>query len=148
MAIGAAAGLTKTSIFKKPTFGSFVGAGGSLYTGITAFRSSRELAGDIRYEGDLTYAEAIRTADIIIEEGDKFAAGQSLQYLASGVHVAGSALVTIAQTKKYAATEATATRARGAAAQYLAHKSAKRTEDEGRASLVSGILGATASLLL
>jgi len=135
-------------MFKAPSVGGIIGAVGDIYSGITAFKASRELSSDMQYQGNVLYQEALRTADIIIEEGNRFAAGQSLQYLGSGVQIAGSALITIAQTKKYAATEAKATRAKGAAEKYLADRSAKRTENEGRASLVSGITSAATSLFL
>ena len=136
------------NIFKVPSFGSTIGIAGDIYSGITAFNVSKSLAADLRFEGGLLYGESQRTANIILAEGRKFAAGQSLQYLASGVQVAGSALVTIAQTKKYAETEATGVRERGAAQAALAEKKARRTIDEGRASLVSGIFSGVSKLFL
>ena len=136
------------SLFKTPTLGGIFSAIGDIYSGMSAFTASKSSASDIRFEGQILYDEAMRTSAIIIAEGKKFAAGQSLQYLASGVQVAGSALVTIAQTKKYAATEARATRARGAAQKYLSERTAYRMEEEGRAALVSGIISGTSSLFL
>lgn len=138
----------KASIFKAPTFGGIIGGAGSIYTGISSFRSSYAYADDIRFQGDIIFQESIRTANIIDEEGKRFAAGQALQYIGSGVHLAGSALVTIAQTKKFAATEAAATRARGAATKSLAERTAERKEAEGRSNLVAGIIGGVASIFL
>lgn len=127
--------------------GGLISMAGSIYTGITAFNAANAYAEDLRYEGGLLYAESMRTAAIIVEEGQKFAAAQSLQYIGSGVEVMGSALVTIAQTKKYAATEAQAERARGQATRNLYEKRAGRAEDEGRAALVGGIIGGVANLV-
>lgn len=133
---------------KNYSAGGIISGVGDIYTGISTFRASRTLAADQRAEGDILYAEAIRTARIIIEEGQRFAAGQSLQYIGSGVQIAGSALVTIAQTKKYAATEAAAVKSRGEALRRKARTTAERTESEGRASLVSGILGGVTSIFI
>ncbi len=140
--------MAKPGLFKTSSLGGLIGGIGSIYTGIAAFRSSVELASDLRFEGEIIYRESIRTSAIIIEEGKKFAAGQSLQYIGSGVQLAGSVLVTLAQTRKYAATEAEATRARGAAYRTLAERKAARVKSEGRASLVSGIIGGVASVFL
>ena len=140
--------LNTPSFLKSPTSGSILGGIGSIYSGISTYRASNALASDLRMEGEILFREANRTAEIIIQEGIKFAAGQSLQYIGSGVQIAGSALVTLAQTRKYAANEAQAVRERGAAEKTLANRKAKRTEDEGRASLVTGIVGGVASMFL
>lgn len=135
------------SDFFKPnfTFGSILQAGGNIISGISGYQSSLELASDYRYQGELTKLESFRSANIIREEGIKFAAEQSLQYIGSGVQLMGSALITIAQTKKYAETEAKAVEERGKSAEYLAERRAAAAEDEGRASLLSGILGGIGS---
>ena len=119
---------------------AIIGAVGSIYSGISAKNAADAISGNMRDQGDLQAMEAFRTASIIEEEGEKFAAQQSLQYIGSGVQVAGSALVTIAQTKKYAATEAAATRSRGEAQRDLAYAGADIKPNEGRAAMVSGIL--------
>jgi hypothetical protein len=132
--------------FGTPTVGGLLQAAGSIYSGISTYQRSREYASDLRYQGAVAYAEHMRSANIIREEGRKFAAQQSLQYIGSGVQLMGSALVTIAQTKKYADTEAKAVETRGRAVQYLSERQASIKEDEGRAALVSGILGGIGSI--
>jgi len=122
--------------------GAIVGAIGSIYTGIISMKAANEMASDMRDQGDIAYAEAVRTSNIVMEEGYKFAAAQSLQYIGSGVQIAGSALVTLEQTRKYAATEADAIRTRGQAERELAYSGSSRKQNEGRASLFSGITGA------
>jgi len=119
---------------------AIIGAVGSIYQGVSAKNAADAVAGNMQYQGDLIAAEAFRTASIIEEEGQRFGAQQSLQYIGSGVEVAGSALVTIAQTKKYASTEAEATRARGEAQRNLAYSEAGIKRNEGRATMISGIL--------
>jgi len=137
-----------SGMFKGPTLGGALGALGSIYTGISAFNAAGAVAEDLRFEGEVVFREAIRTANVIREEGMKFAAAQSLQYIGSGVQLAGSALVTIAQTEKFAETEASAVEARGGATKSLAERSARVKENEGRAALVGGIVGGVTSLLL
>lgn len=126
--------------------GLMLSAASSIYTGVETFKSSKGVASDLRLEGEILFRESIRTANMIEEEGFKFAASQSLQYIGSGVQIAGSALVTLEQTRKYAAVEAEATRAKGRAIKTLAGTKAGRVEGEGRASLISGILGGAGSL--
>ena len=121
--------------------GGIIGAVGSIYSGISAMNSANQTAADMRRQGDVLFAESLRTAAIIEEEGEKFGAMQSLQYIGSGVELGGSALITIAQTKKYAATEAAATRSSGKAKRDLSYSGAQRTENEGRAKMIGGIIG-------
>lgn len=126
--------------------GVTLGAIGKIYSGTSAMNAANQSAADLRAEGEILFNESLRTASIIVEEGEKFAAAQSLQYIGSGVELAGSALVTIAQTKKYAATEAEAVKAKGEAQRGLALTGARRGQSQGRASLVSGIIGGASSL--
>ena len=121
--------------------GMAISAVGSIFSGVSSHISAQQAATDMRAEGEIVFRESMRTATIIEEEGRKFAAGQSLQYIGSGVQLTGSALITIAQTKKYAATEAQAVRDKGVAGKGLMDRTAARKENEGRASLISGIFG-------
>jgi hypothetical protein len=122
------------------TFGSSLQAAGSIYGGVSNYIASQTVARSIREQGAITEAEAFRTADIIREEGVKFAAKQSLQYIGSGVQMVGSALITTAQTKKYAQTEALAAEDRGRAIRHLSEQQAEAKESEGRAALIGGII--------
>ena len=121
--------------------GAMIGAVGEIYSGVSAMNAANQSAAEMRGQGEVLFNESLRTAAIIEEEGYKFGAMQSLQYIGSGVEVAGSALITIAQTNKYAAAEAEAVKSKGRTQRNLAYTTAERTENEGRASLVSGILG-------
>ncbi len=127
------------------TFGSTVQAAGSIFGGISSYGAARSAAGGIRAEGAIAYAESLRSANIIRKEGQKFAANQTLQYIASGVQVMGSALITVAQTKKYAETEAKAEEMRGRNLRSMANYQASAREAEGRAAMISGILGGIGS---
>jgi ATP-dependent protease HslVU (ClpYQ) peptidase subunit len=87
-------------------------------------------------------AEANRDAQRIEEDGNRFAHKQKLMYIGSGVEYGGSAVVTIMQTKKWAAAEASAKRARGAAISQYGYQTARIQEGQGRAALVGGYAGA------
>lgn len=88
----------------------------------------------IRLEG-----EANREASRIEDEGARFAAKQKLMYIGSGVEIGGSAVVTLAQTDKWAATEAEATRARGRSLRSYYERSGAIARNEGKAAFISGI---------
>jgi len=126
--------------------GAAINAVGQIYSGVTSMNAANETASDMRAQGDILFSEAERTANIILEEGYKFAASQALQYIGSGVELAGSALITIQQTKKYAEAEAAAVRSSGAAKRDVAYKGASARENEGRAALISGIVGAGSTM--
>jgi hypothetical protein len=127
---------------KKPdiTFGSTLQAAGSIFSGVSAYGASRQAAEQLKAQGAVSFAESIRSANIIREEGAKFAAKQSLQYIGAGVQLVGTPLITTAQTKKYAETEARAVERRGRNLRSLADSQAQAKKDEGRAALIGGIV--------
>ena len=126
--------------------GAIISAVGSIYTGITSLTASKRQAEDLEYQGLLAMRESLRDASIIREEGRLFAADQSLQDIGSGVHLVGSALITMAQTRSYAEAEAQATEQRGGAVKTLADTKAATTRAGGRAGLIGGIIGAGTAL--
>jgi len=127
--------------------GMMVSAIGSLYTGITTLRASNERASDIESQGRFLLSEALRDAAIIREEGRTFAANQSLQFIGAGVELVGSALITMAQTVKFADTEAAAKEAQGRAGAQLAGKQAEVQRAEGRGAFVGSIIKGGAALI-
>lgn len=129
------------------TLGALVSAVGSIYTGVTTLKSSNNQAEAYEYQGRIALDESLRDASIIREEGRNFAASQSLQFIGSGVHLVGSALITMEQTIKYAEAEAKATEAKGVAKANLAQDQADVKRSEGRAALVGGIINAGSSFI-
>ncbi len=125
--------------------GSIIGGVGKIAGGAMSYKLAKKRAKLIRGQSEITVSEALRDAAIIREEGDKFAATQSLQYLGAGVELGGSALITLAQTKKYAKTEAEATERAGRNKAELMLAEARITEREGRAALISGMMGGASS---
>ena len=138
--------MSSTSFFKRPSFGNILSAAGSLIGGLSAYQAGQRQAEEIQFQGQMALQEAFRSASIVREEGRDFAATQSLQFIGSGVELAGSALITIAQTKKYADTEAQALEAQGEAVAAYASRRAAVAKSEGRASLIGSIFSAGASL--
>jgi len=120
-----------------------IGAGLSIYQGIQQNAASRAQAQTTRSYSDTLQFEANREAQRIEEDGNRFAQKQKLMYIGSGVEYGGSAVVTIAQTKKWAAAEASAKRERGAAIAQYGYQTAKIQEGQGRAALVGGFASAS-----
>jgi len=120
---------------------------GSIYTGVTSLTAANRTADDLRQQGMLALDESLRDASMIREEGRNFMATQSLQFIGAGVELMGSALITMAQTKSYAESEARATEERGGAQADLAYRKASVTESQGRAALIGGIFTAGAALI-
>jgi len=120
-----------------------IGAGLSIYQGVQQNASFKAQAATTRSYGQIQQFEANREAERIEDDGNRFAQRQKLAYIGSGVEYGGSAVVTIAQTKKWAAAEASAKRARGAALMDYSMQTARIQEGQGRAALVGGFADAT-----
>jgi len=119
-----------------------VGAGLSIYQGVQQNAAARAQAETTRSYGQILQAEANREALRIEDDGNRFAQKQKMMYIGSGVEYGGSAVITIAQTKKWAAAEADAKRKRGTALMDYHNITARVQEGRGRAALVSGFASA------
>lgn len=118
--------------------------------GISAYSSYKEgktLNSQYKEQGALLKAEHYRDAGLIREQGLFFAQEQKMAYMGTGVQFAGSALITVAQTKAWAEEEAQATEQRGEALERQSEQQGQAAEAQGRAALVSGLLGAGSTLL-
>lgn len=116
-----------------------VSAGVSIYQGVQANNAAKAQAETNRSYSDIQRAEADREAARIEDDGNRFAQKQKLMYIGSGVEYGGSAVITIAQTKKWAAEEAAATRRRGVAMQQYGYETSSIQSGQGRAALIGGI---------
>lgn len=124
-----------------------VSMGSKIYTGFQQKKALRKEGALIAEQGEITYVEALRDANIIRHQGEVFAQKQSLQYIGSGVTLGGSALITLKQTRLYAESEAAAVERRGIAVRDLGYKKQDIMESEGNASVLSGFLGGFTSML-
>lgn len=123
-------------------------AGLSMYSGITQYTSAQAEAKMYRQQGDLQAQEAYREARRIEEEGRSFAQEQKMAYIGSGVQFAGSGVVTLAQTRKWAKEEADAMRSRGRALQRYQYRAGGIRASQGRAALLSGFADAAKSFYI
>jgi hypothetical protein len=100
----------------------------------------------MREQGALEQEEAYREASRIRDDGKRFAQEQEMAYISSGVEMVGTPLLMLAETESMAEAEALATEKQGRNRSYYANKSADITASEGRAQLISSILGAGSGL--
>ena len=107
--------------------------------GIAGYGAKNAQATMYDAEGIRLEGEANREAALIEDEGARFAGQQKMMYIGSGVEIGGSAVVTLAQTDKWAATEAQATRDRGRSLRAYYERSGRIARNEGRAAFISGI---------
>jgi len=117
-------------------------AGAQVYAAYQSNVQAKLAAADMEIQGRMIMQEAERDANIIRQEGFKFAAEQSLQYKGSGVELMGSALITIAQTKKYAESEARATENKGRMGMISQSNKASVARNIGRAKMTAGMFQA------
>ena len=123
---------------------SLVSVGMGLWQGMSQQRALNEQASMYEQDGILLEGEHRREASRIEDEGRRFADEQKMAYIGSGVEIGGSAVVTLAQTDKWARTEAEAVRSRGRAIRDYYGRSAKIARGQGRAAFVSGLVGGLA----
>ena len=107
--------------------------------GIAGYGAKNAQATMYDAEGIRLEGEANREASRIEDDGRRFAAQQKMMYIGSGVEIGGSAVVTLAQTDKWAKTEADATRDRGRALRAYNERSGRIARNEGMASFISGV---------
>jgi hypothetical protein len=113
--------------------------------GVAGYQSGLSQQQAYKAEGALLEGEAFREASRIEDEGARFADEQKMAYIGSGVEIGGSAVVTLAQTDKWARTEAEAVRSRGRAIRDYYGKAGRVARNQGVASFISGVLGGAAS---
>lgn len=124
-----------------------ISAGANIYSGFQkkkALESEGEL---VAKQGELMYQESLKEAEMIRREGEIFAQKQSLQYIASGVVLGGSALITLKQTRMFAEEQASATERRGKAGMELSYAKRDIAKKEGTASIIGGFGNAAISVL-
>jgi len=116
-----------------------IGLGAGIWQGYQQKRAYNEQANQFDADGMLLEDEAFREANLIEDEGRRFADSQKMAYLGSGVQIGGSAVVTLAQTDKWAKTKADAVRSRGRALRAYNERSGVLARRQGTASFIGGI---------
>lgn len=113
--------------------------------GVATRDAAKQEAGLQETQGRIAQAEAEETAENVGEENRKFRARQKLLFLKAGVTLEGSPLLILEETKEEGEEEVEAIRRRGEAQLELSQRQADITRSYGRAALIGGIAGATAS---
>lgn len=120
-------------------------AGMGVAQGISAYQTGRQKSAAYASEGALLEGESFREAARIEDDGKRFAAEQKMAYIGSGVEIGGSAVVTLAQTDKWAKAEAESVRNRGRAIREYYGQAGKVARNQGRAAFLSSVLQGVAS---
>jgi hypothetical protein len=121
-------------------------AGGSIYSGISANQSAKEQAGQLDRQAALAQEEARIEADRQSDERRRFIADQKMAYVANGIGISGTPLVTFENSYNEYQKEIDATiRAGDANADYL-RSEAKVTRRNGRAALIGGVTQAASTV--
>lgn len=116
-----------------------VAGGSAIYGGYQAKQSAKREASAMEAEGQLLQEEANREAGSHARDVRRFAANQSLSFLANGVTLAGSPLLVLDDTYTQGQEEVNAIVKSGNAKRNLYNQRASITRNQGRAALISGI---------
>lgn len=127
-------------------WGAILGAAGSVYGGIASYMMSKDQSKLLENQGTLAKEDYFRQAEVVRDQGYRFKQQQAMDYISSGVEIQGTALLVLQETTKMANTEAKWLEYTGGAIEQLQHENAKIKEREGKAALISGILGGAFSM--
>ncbi len=122
-------------------------AAANIYSANSNRKSLKKEAAAYVEQANTQYVESLRDAELIRYKGNIFAQRQEMQYIASGVILGGSALITLEQTRRFANEEASAEVRRGAAGVRLAKQKQQIVTDEGNASVIGSLITGTSSVL-
>ena len=110
------------------------------FQGYAKYQEGEMAAEAYESQGRVLEMESEVEASRIEEEGREFAVNQKMMYIASGVEIGGSAVVTLAQTDKWTKAAAENARARGRSLRAYNNRTAGIARSQGRAQFVSGIM--------
>ena len=111
-----------------------------IYQGHEANQAQKSAARQYETQGATLLAENYREAARIEDDGKRFAASQKMMYIGSGVDIGGSAVVTLAQTDKWAKADAEAVRSRGRALNAYNRQAGRNARNMGRSQFIGGIV--------
>lgn len=122
--------------------GAVVGILGSLYSGISSYKSSKKAEKLQKQEAALLYEEAERDSVKVYEEAVSFASEQKMAFLSNGVEASGTASDVVLQTIAWGREEADAILKQGRARRDLGLTEAKLTRSTGKAQMIGSFLQA------
>lgn len=115
--------------------------------GVMAQDSAYANASLMEGQGLLTREDYNKQALLVDDEGKRFRAKQTMDYISSGVEMVGTAQLVAKETLFMSQAKSRSLRSTGAAMQTLAQKKAEITRSEGRAALISGALTGAGTML-
>ena len=130
-----------------PGPGNFLAAGGDIYAGYSALIAGNENASLLQEQGSLTKDDYYAQAGLVRDEGRRVRAKQTMEYVSSGVEIAGTPLLVLRETLQKSSQKAGSLETTGGNLESLYQKKAKIAKQEGQATFVSSILQAGAALI-
>jgi len=111
-----------------------------IYSGFAAQQSAYENASLMEAQGALTRDDYLKQAKLVDDEGKRFRAKQTMDYVSSGVEIVGTPQLVLKETQSMVTAKSGSLVGTGKAMSTLAQKKADITRSEGRAALISGAL--------
>lgn len=136
-----------TKVASTPSFGKFLGAGASLFGGVTSYASGMESASLLNEQGSLSRDDYYRQAALVLDQGYRVRSKQTMEYVSAGVEIAGTPQLVLKETMMKTKAQVAAYQVTGNNVENLYRKKAQQAKSEGMSSLVSGILIAGALLI-
>jgi len=127
--------------------GNLLQGAAQIYGGIATYQSSLEQASLLEEEGALTRDDYRRQASLTREEGRRFRAKQTMDFISSGVEIVGTPQLVLRETLSKSVAKAGSLETTGANAERLYKRKADITRNEGMASMIGGILQGSGTLL-
>lgn len=127
--------------------GELISGVGKIYAGISTYRSAFSEASLLEEQGALTRDDYFKQASLIRDEGHRLRAKQTMEYVSSGVEVAGTPLLVLRETLSRSDARGSSYEKTGEAAMNLYNQKAKITRNEGKAALISGVLSGAGTMV-
>ena len=129
------------------SFGRTLGSGAYIFSGITSFAQGMESASLLTEQGELSRDDYYRQAELVLDQGYRTRAKQTMEYIGGGVEIAGTPQLVLKETLSKANAQSESYKTTGDNVYNLARQKAKMAKNEGMSSLVSNVLLAGALLI-
>lgn len=111
-----------------------------IYAGVSAYQSALGQASLLEEQGSLTRDDYFRQANLVREEGHRFRAKQTMDFISAGVEIVGTPQLVLKETLSKSTAKAGSLDVTGANYEKLYKRKADITRNEGMASMISGAL--------
>lgn len=127
--------------------GSAFSIAGNVFAGTYGLLSSLTEAKSLKEQGKVAQSDYLLQAKLVREEGHRIRAKQTMEYLGSGVDIAGTPQLVLKETLSRAAAKAHSLEITGSNVNTLYRNKARTVRNEGVASLVSNLFSAGATAM-